>query len=533
MSKIILRELHIQNFATIINEKIQFQNELNCIVGETGSGKSLILDALQLIFGARADKKVIRKGCDTAIVEAVFTTESKEILGYFESLGFPFDGNEIIIKRIISKEGSKSYLNFQNCPNTILNKFSKRFIDLVGQFDNQKLMSSDYQLKLLDEYCSHTKLVDEYYQDFSSYKSDLDALEESKSRLAESSARKDYIQFQLNEIEKIDPSIEEEEELISKKDELRKTKDSQELLQSALHLLSEGDNDILSKLGYLKKSLLGYSEKTDDILLSAIERVEELSFELSKDCNEFEEESYQKIVDRLDELQKIKRKFGGSIEAVIETQTSLQEEFEEIDLLETRIKELENKLSATRAKLWQKAEVIHKGRVVGAGRLAKEITEKIQNLNMSGASVKLELTQTDQLASTGVSQLKFLAETNQGEGFFEFKDIASGGELSRMLLSMRTILSSKDSISIFLFDEIDTGIGGKTAKLVGKALSEVSDNGQVIAITHLPQIANFANNLIIVDKSFVDENNRTSTKVNELTKKTDREVFINQMADFR
>ena len=170
MSKIILRELHIQNFATIINEKIQFQNELNCIVGETGQGKSLILDALQLIFGARADKKVIRKGCDTAIVEAVFTTESKEILGYFESLGFPFDGNEIIIKRIISKEGSKSYLNFQNCPNTILNKFSKRFIDLVGQFDNQKLMSSDYQLKLLDEYCSHTKLVDEYNQDFSSHK---------------------------------------------------------------------------------------------------------------------------------------------------------------------------------------------------------------------------------------------------------------------------------------------------------------------------------------------------------------------------
>ncbi len=533
MSKIILKELQIQNFATIINEKIQFKPELNCIVGETGSGKSLILDSLQLIFGARADKKVIRKGCETAVVEAVFETKSKEILDYFESLGFPFDGNEIIIKRIISKDGSKSYLNFQNCPNSVLNKFSKRFIDLVGQFDNQKLMSSDYQLKLLDEYCDQLILVDEYNYEFQAYKADMENLETAKKQFFESQARKDYIQFQLSEINKVSPSIEEEDQLIAQKEDLKKTKDSQELLQASLYLLSEGENDILTKLNHLKKNLLGYSEKTDDILLSALERIEELSFELSKDCNDFEEEVYQEIVDRLDEFQKLKRKFGGSIQSVIETQTELQKEFDDMDLLDDKINKLEAKLSASREKLWQKAELLHKGRLAGSSRLAKEITDKIQNLNMSGASVKLELSQTSELSLTGITSLKFLAETNQGEGHFEFKDIASGGELSRMLLSMRTILSSKDSISIFLFDEIDTGIGGKTAKLVGKALSEVSDNGQVIAITHLPQIANFAKNLIIVDKSYVDEHNRTSTKVNELFTKADRENFITSMAEFR
>jgi DNA repair protein RecN (Recombination protein N) len=533
MSKIILKELRIQNFATIVNEKITFQPELNCIVGETGSGKSLILDALQLIFGSRADKKVIRKGCDTSIVEAVFVSQDENISSYFNEIGFPFEGNEIVVKRTISKESSRSFLNFQNCPNSTLTKFSKRFIDLVGQFDNQKLMSTDYQLKLLDEYCAHKDAVSTYLADYQSYKSDLDQLELAKTNLAESQARKDYILFQLNEIEKVSPTTEEEEDLIVQKETLKKTKDSQELLQTALYALSEGENDILSRLSHLKKNLLGFSDNTDDLLLNAIEKIEELSFELSKSSNHFDEKAYQEIVDRLDDFQKLKRKFGGSIESVVETQSSLSDELEEIDELESTIQKLESGLTAKREKLWQQAETIHKGREAGATRLANEITEKLQNLNMNGASVRLNLNRNEELSLAGISALTFMAETNPGEGFFEFKDIASGGELSRMLLSMRTILSSKDSISIFLFDEIDTGIGGKTAKLVGKALNEVSENGQVIAITHLPQIAHFASNLVIVDKAYVDEQNRTTTRINEIIKKNEREKFITSMAEFR
>jgi len=533
MSKIILNEIRIQNFATIINETITFKPELNCIVGETGSGKSLILDALQLIFGSRADKKVIRKGCDTAIVEATFETIDNDIQSYFESLGFPFNGKEIVIKRIISKDGSKTFLNFQSCPNSILSKFSKRFIDLVGQFDNQKLMSPDYQLKLLDEYCEHLTEVDNYQIEYSKLKASQDELDDYQKRLAESQARKDYVQFQLNEIETISPSPSEEEELITKKDELRKTRDSQELLNSSLNTISEGENDVLSRLGYLKKTLLGYNERTDELLLSSIEKLEELSFELSKDTNDFDEKNFQKIIDRLDDFQKLKRKFGGSIESVLEMQTTLESELDEIDELESKIEKLEQEIQASKAHLWQKAESIHLNRIAGASRLADEITERIQDLNMNGASVKLQLSHNESLSQNGITNLNFMAETNQGEGYFQFKDIASGGELSRMLLSMRTILSSKDSISIFLFDEIDTGIGGKTAKLVGKALNVVSENGQVIAITHLPQIAHFAKNLIIVDKAYVDQQDRTSTKVNELTSKSDREKFINSMAEFR
>jgi DNA repair protein RecN (Recombination protein N) len=533
MSKIILKELRIQNFATIVNERILFRPELNCIVGETGSGKSLILDALQLIFGSRADKKVIRKGCDTSIVEAVFESQDNDIAAYFNEIGYPFDGNEIVVKRTISKDSNRSFLNFQSCPNSTLSSFSKRFIDLVGQFDNQKLMSADYQLKLLDEYCAHTPIVSTYLDDYYSYKSDLDKLDKTKIKLSESQARKDYILFQLNEIGKITPTQEEEKELVLQKESLKITKDSQELLQSALFLLSEGDNDILSRLGFLKKNLIGFSDPTDDLLLGAIEKLEELSFELSKSSNHFDDKVYQKIVDRLDEYQKLKRKFGGSIHSVLETQSVLSKEVEEIDELENTIDQLENGLSAKREKLWHLAETLHKGREVGATRLADEITSKLQHLNMNGACVKLVMSRNEELSITGISSLSFMAETNQGEGFFEFKDIASGGELSRMLLSMRTILSSKDSISIFLFDEIDTGIGGKTAKLVGKALSEVSDNGQVIAITHLPQIAHFASNLVIVDKAFVDDQNRTTTRINEIINKDEREKFITGMAEFR
>lgn len=533
VKEIILKELHIQNFATIINEKIQFLPALNCIVGETGSGKSLILEALQLVFGSRADKKVIRKGCDSAIIEAVFTTTEKEIQDYFNQIGFPFVDNQIIVKRIIAKDSSRTFLNFQNCPNTVLSKFSKRFVDLVGQFDNQKLLTTEYQLKLLDEYCGHKPLVSRYAELYLDYKKENELINDLKKQLAESSPRMDYVHFQIDEINRISPTVEEETELTSKKEELKSSMENQEKLQYALSVISESDRDVLSSLGGLKKSILGLSPTYDDLLLTAINKLEDLSFQISKSLVSFNEKEYEEIADRLDSFQKLKRKFGGDMQSVLNTHKDLQAELHTLSNLEKKIEHLEDKFNKTKADLRQSAEKLHENRIVGASRLAEEITHKIQTLNMQGSRVELHIERNDEITSSGVTGLKFMAETNAGEGLHDFKEIASGGELSRMLLSLRTILSSKDSISIFLFDEIDTGIGGKTAKLVGRALSEVSSNGQVIAITHLPQIAHFSNNLIHVDKKFTDSDERTSTKILEILDPKDRDRFVSTMADFK
>ncbi|MCO4792949.1 MAG: AAA family ATPase [Bacteriovoracaceae bacterium] len=533
MSRILLNELQIRNFATIVNEQITFLPALNCIVGETGSGKSLILDALQLVFGGRADKKIIRKGSDSAVVEAIFTTKDPEIHEYFNNLGFPFEDDQIVVKRIISKDNSRSFLNFQSCPNSILTNFSKRFVDLVGQFDNQKLLSPDYQLMLLDDYCGNKELLKIYSIEYSDYKSRLNLLESSKVKLNESQTRMDYIRFQLNEIDKVSPDADDEIELTEKKNLLRSSLENQERLQGTLLELSESDNDILSRLNGLKKSLIGFSSEFDDLLLGSIEKLEVLSYEVSKSLTGFDSVEYEKVTDRLDSYQKLKRKFGGDISFVLKMRSDLNDELEDLSTLELKISQLEVEISSYKASLHQKAELLHKNRLAGSTQLASEITQKIQSLNMKGASVKLVINNLETLTSTGVTSLTFLAETNAGEGHHEFKEIASGGELSRMLLSLRTILSSKDSISIFLFDEIDTGIGGKTAKLVGKALDEVSENGQVIAITHLPQIANFSKNLIHVNKMFTDSNNRTTTKILGISKKNDRESFVTSMADFK
>lgn len=519
-----LKSLKLQNFATFENQEIIFDVKFNAIVGETGSGKSLILDALQIIFGARADKKLIRKNADFSAIEAVFSSNDSKIKEYFNDIGHPFESDEIVVKRVIfANESSKSYLNFQSCPASTLTAFSKRFVDLVGQFENQKLLSEDYQLILLDSYSNLNNEILEYqnlFNELSTCKNKYSELLNEKNIRAQ---REDYIRFQIEELERLNPRVEDEVNLLKMKDMILNIEKRQQTIGSLASAISDDDINLLGLL----KNCLNKVEKNPGIISEEIitklydvkSILEDVSYDLSKDLNvNLEEENIEDIVDRIDTYQRLKRKFGGTTEAMIKNFSEFKDELNSFSLVDDNISLVSKKMSELEIRCLSLAEELHHIRLVKSELLSIELTAKVQELKMNGAKLRILVKKSESLGLKGFSRIDFIAETNPGEGFFKVREIASGGELSRILLSVRQILSSNDTISVFLFDEIDTGIGGETAISIGKSLQSVSEYSQVLAITHLPQIASFATQLINVSKStkVIDDLPRTISIIDQV-----------------
>lgn len=524
-NKFYLKTLLIQNFATFKNQKINFKPGLNVIIGETGSGKSLLLDALQLIFGGRADKKIVRRETDHALIEATLVCSDESVTEFFESEGFPSFEGEIIIKRLILKNGvTKNYINHQNCTLSLLSTFSKKYIDLVGQFENQKLLSDTYQLKLLDCFADQEEYVLNYLKNFGQLKNLKKQFEELNQSKLLRDQRLDYLNFQLQEIDKLNPTSQDEEDLLKKKNVLINLERSQKVFQYALQNF-EGSDESPGIQGHISQ-LRHLFNKNNDLLnnemgiLSEIEdNVQTLVAILSKKlAQEYSLEDLDMIIDRLDSYQKLKKKFGGSVESMLQTQVDFLKERSFLETTESNLNDLSQLIHIKAKDLLDEADFLHKKRLNFSKKLSQDLTRKIQSLNMSGATIQIDVTKTEELNEMGCSKIIFSAETNPGEGFYKVKEIASGGELSRILLALRQVLSLKDSISIFLFDEIDTGIGGETGAFIGRALSEVAVHGQVITITHLPQIAQFAEKLIIVNKDTYhsDHETRTESRVREI-----------------
>ncbi len=523
-----LKTLIIQNFATFKNQNIGFRPGFNAIIGETGSGKSLVLDALQLILGGRADKKVVRRDTDYSLIEASFYCEDERVKAYLEVEGYPVDGTEVVIKRLIYKNGtSKTYINHLSCTITFLANFARKFIDLVGQFENQKLLSETYQLQLLDHFAKQLPMVAIYHQELR----ELRQLRRNHEELTQSKTlreqRLDYLSFQLQEIERLNPSSQDEEDLLKKKHLLVNLEKTQKLCYLVKENLQGGDGGP-GLAGHLKQMTHVFSKNPElfgdqaELLSEIDDKVAILEAAIERKLNlEIDPDGLELILERLDAYQRLKKKFGGSVESILQMQVEFLKERGLLETLDLNLDEIQTRISKIEQDLMKQASVLHDKRAQAALRLGNELTVKIRNLKMTGATIKLQLDVLSELSENGITRACFIAETNPGEGFFKIKDIASGGELSRILLSLRQILSSHDSISIFLFDEIDTGIGGETAACIGKALGEVAVHGQVIAITHLPQIAQFAEVLVVVSKDIQaqDREARTESTVKEIVGK--------------
>lgn len=524
-----LDTLKLQNFATFRQREIHFGKGLNAIVGETGSGKSLILDALQLAFGGRADKKAVRAGAESAVVEAILTVTDVEVMRALDELGFPVTDGEIVIKRIVRKDGtSKCWLNQMACSLQQLAQFSRRFIDLVGQFENQKLMSDTYQLRLLDQYGQNVRLAEDFRTKLDEYRSMREERDQMERTKLERDQRLDYLDFQLGEISTLNPRPGEEEELALAKSEYMNTERKQLLLSQLDELIEGGENG--GGLGALVRTGRGLLAKNSGLVPASFTEkftlleaaYEEIRHGLrGLSAKEMDQEQLQALLDRLDTYQRLKRKFGGSVESLLTAQEQFQQEAAGLRGVEQDLGNLLKQLSVAEQAVSRLADELHKLREASAKKFSKELTATVRSLRMEGADIRLELERSSELTESGYTRLNFLAQTNPGEGFFRVKEIASGGELSRILLALRQVLATHDSISIFLFDEIDTGMGGETALHIGKALQKVALSSQVITITHLPQIAACADHLIIVSKETgkKDGEERTESVVREIADK--------------
>lgn len=530
---LIISQLSLKNFATFDDQTIGFDTGFNAIVGETGSGKSLILDALQLALGQRADKRVIRKGCDFSIVETLFKCEDSIIRNYFNDIGYPFDESEIVVKRIVYKSGkTKSFLNHQSCSLATLSNFSKRFVDLVGQFENQKLLSSTYQIQLLDNFSLNQVILNEYQLLFQELQESQNLLIKEQALAVELQQKQDYLDFQLNEISKLDPCVHKEQELLTKKRMLQNREENKQAVAKLNHLF-DGDHNIPGleqSLNKIEKILSDKLMALEDInqFLVAKEILVELNYKINSQSDiDFNEEEFENVLGELDLYQRLKRKYSVDTDGLVDIYRKFSDERSHLSTIEVKLEELKNKIASLKEKTYLLGTELHSRRVLNAKKLSKLLSQEIQTLRMKGATISINLERSQELLKNGISQIDFTAETNPGEGYYPLKSIASGGELSRVLLALRTLLSSNDSVSIFLFDEIDTGIGGETALSVGRSLQRVALNSQVVAITHLPQIANFSNKLIRVSKDLVGS--RTISQVTEFVGVKEVEKEVGQM----
>jgi DNA repair protein RecN (Recombination protein N) len=409
---------------------------------------------------------------------------------------------------------------------------------LVGQFENQKLLSDTYQLRLLDQFGGTTQLAESFRQKLVEYRATLDeksTLERSQNERAQ---RLDYLDYQINEINQLDPKDDEEEELIQLKSNFLNQERKQMLLLQLEELIDGGDSAVgLTSISRTGRSLIaknqnlissGFFEK-----FAALEvLIDDIKSELrNMNIRELNEDELQDVIDRLDSYQKLKRKFGGSVSSIIASRDQFMIEAEGLRTADISLSEITKRISSQESALSSMAEQLHNKRLNSALEFSHLLTSAVRELKMIGAEIKLNLERTNDLTDQGFSKLNFLAQTNPGEGFYKVKEIASGGELSRILLALRKVLATHDSISIFLFDEIDTGMGGETALHIGKSLKKVSEASQVVTITHLPQIASFADKLILVSKETTEENSsdRTESRVKEIESIKDIKKAIESM----
>ena len=532
-----VKSLSLQNIATFPNHTIEFSPHFNCIVGETGSGKSLILESLAVALGGKFDRKLLRNGHDFATIEVVFTVSDPNVNTFMGDLGFPCE-DEIVIKRSLLESGkNKNWMNFQTCNLNQIRDFSKRFVDIVGQFDNQKLLSPNYQLKLLDHYGHLEERANQFNKHFNDVLELNRIVGEHREKFELLKLQKDYFEFQISQIEELNPSLEDEEGLIRSKEKINLREKFSRSIQQANLLLdgNESQLGIIEQSRALIKSLTVIEKFIDPSAIQFSHQLLDIALSSSQSIslqaeNEQDQLSEQEVLDRLDLYARLKRKFGGSTETILEVKDQMSTQLTELESLASKIAKIEAQIASEKETLWSLANELHVDRNKAALSLSKKLGQSLRKLNMPDAKFDLQCHLQEEFHARGATTVKFFVQTNIGEGHHLISEIASGGELSRILLSVREILSASDSISVFLFDEIDAGIGGKTAINIGESLKSVSISGQVISITHLPQIAQFADRILKVEKKKIIQKGspRTISEVSTLPhsgKKDFQETF--------
>ncbi len=518
-----LKSLLIKDYALIENIEIQFGKGLNIITGETGAGKSILIDAMGLLLGERASVDVIRKGAEKTIVEGIFEIAgNKKVKKILEEHEIE-DGDELIIRREITAKGTnRCFVNDSPVTLNVIKEIGDLLVDLHGQHEHQSLLKTENHLEMLDEFADIDQYLSEYKENISilhQLQHELKELMERENLLKE---KKDLYQFQIKEIDSVAPGIEEEEEL---ENELKVLENSEKLLSMSNDIYSqlyESENSIhdqlfavKNKLNELSKIDKSFVEKVND-LQSAIVILNEISSFLRDYKNKIDVDPVhvEKIRERLGAFNLLKKKYGGTIKSVLEHREKIGKEVNLAENFTNRIKELENEIYDLRKVCGDIAKSISEKRKIIAKNIKKEVEEVLKNLGISDPIFEVKF--TNELSETenyillnsnrykyndrGYDYVEFYISTNAGEDVKPLIKVASGGEVSRIMLALKSVLAKSDKLPILIFDEIDTGVSGRIAQKVGKALKSLASFHQIIAITHLPQIAGLSDLHFVVEK---------------------------------
>ncbi len=524
-----LKYLRIQNFAIIENVEIEFGSGLNIISGETGAGKSIIMGALNIILGGRAKSDLIRSGTNSASVESLFDVVDRgSIQGVLDNTGIEIEHDELIVRRIIQPNGkSRAFVNDVMVNVGTLNLITERLVDLCGQGDQRLLQRQNEQLLWLDRYAENDPIRNFVKERFQAWKQKLNELKRLEDDSADKERRVDFLRFQLKELE--EAKLQQGSEDLEIKGELDILSNSETLLnfareaESAINGCDDGNKAILDVLG----ALVNRAEelcKTDTNLTPAYELMNSLKITLEEAGYFFRDYMNNIEVDdgrleglnhRYNLLTQIKRKYGPSLKEAIESREIFRNEIESFENHDENVQIVTAAVNEARSLFDEEAERLSEKRKVAANTFATEVEKELAELNMERAKFECLLERSEEPSSYGIDKADYLLAANPGEDAAPLHKVASGGELSRIMLALHNVLSSRGGVRVYLFDEVDTGVGGKTAAVVGRKLQRVADNSQVICITHLPQVASFADRHLRVEKSvsMIDGEERTSSNV--------------------
>ncbi|MDU3087611.1 MAG: DNA repair protein RecN [Peptoniphilus harei] len=521
-----LLELNIENFAIIENMKIEFEAGLNVLTGETGSGKSIIIDSLGLVLGQRANKDIIKKGKDRAFIEAVFSSydeETKDLL-----LEYGIDSGDLVVvsKEIREKGPSITRVNNRTVTSQILSKISSHLIDIFAQHESISLMDNKNQLKLIDDFSDkgQRQLLDdlkELVEEINSLKNEYN----EKSNMEQNKDREiDLLEYQIKEIEDAGLSDYDDEELYDDFNVLNNMTDTLIKLSEAKSLINEGYEtssleDILDRVianvvdvTSYNKDLKEVEENLEDIRF----RISDITKDLDRYINssEIDEERLQFLKERIDLVNNLKLKYGNNVKAINIFFDEISERLRFLQNFEDNLNKLLKKIKEKEKEALILSEKISQNRKKTAQILEKKVEEEINKLNIKDAKFKIDIKEKD-LSFDGIDKIEFLIAPNLGQDLMPMAKVASGGEMSRIMLGFKSIIAEKDNIPTLVFDEIDTGISGKTAQIVGNKIKEVSKDRQVIVISHLPQIVALADTHFAIKKDVV--NNSTISTIDKLS----------------
>lgn len=523
-----LQELSIKDFAIIDEIQISFQPKMTVLTGETGAGKSIIIDALGLLAGGRGSTEFIRKGEKKAVIQGLFTLPREaNTYNILEEYGIDSEDGQIILQRDLYRGGRNiCRINGMMVNLATLRKVGETLIDIHGQNEHQELMKPENHIDLLDEYDKKTsELRNQYqvvYQNYRKLKLSMEKKEADEKAWAQ---RLDMLNFQVKEIGEAGLKINEEDELVEEKNKLDNFQAIHDALELSYQILSGEKIDVVGNLGNAMNELSDVSDLSENLqeinikISDAFYSLEDVARDISDelDSMEWNGERLNEIEERLELIHQLKRKYGDTIEDILHYHSRIVKELREMENAEQNSEKQERQLSEALEKVKELAIKLSKQRKKSAKKLEKMIHEQLSALYMDKAVFEVKFLNNSKLYSKGIDKVEFYIQTNPGEEMGPLAKIASGGELSRIMLALKTIFSQKMGVTSIIFDEVDTGVSGRVAQAIAEKISQISNNSQVLCITHLPQVAAIADNHYYISKSVND--GRTETSLEELDEK--------------